>query len=198
LATLDNSELGLGSTPALLVVDASVAFTDPQSPLGADFSDEITVINRLMVLASREGWPRYFSTVWYETQDEASIFREKLPSLNLLEQESSMVQIDPRLALSSDDVVFRKTHASCFFNTGLDEWLRSAQVDTLVICGFTTSGCVRATAVDALQYDYRVTVIEDCVGDRDRAAHIANLHDIDAKYGDVLPMSSLEVRSPGK
>ena len=109
-----------------------------------------------------------------------------------------MVQIDPRLILSSDDVVFRKTHASCFFSTRLDDWLRSAQVDSLVICGFTTSGCVRATAVDALQYDYRVTVVEDCVGDRDRAAHIANLHDIGAKYGDVVPMSSLEVRSPAE
>ena len=109
-------------------------------------------------------------------------------------QPSPMVQIDPRLVLSADDVVFRKTHASCFFGTPLDGWLRSAKADSVVICGFSTSGCVRATAVDALQHEYRVVVVEDCVGDRDRDAHVANLHDIDAKYGDVGLLASLKER----
>ena len=193
MATLTRNTLGLGTSPALLIVDASVAFTDPHSPLGADFSDEIAAINQIMAHASQAQWPRFFSTVWYETEREARIFRDKLPSLNLLEAGSPMVQIDPRLILSGDDVVFRKTHASCFFGTDLDEWLQSAGVDSLVVCGFTTSGCVRATAVDALQYNYRSVVVEECVGDRDRDAHTANLHDIDAKYGDVVSLASLEL-----
>ena len=193
MAILASNALGLGTSPALLVVDASVAFTDPQSSLGAEFTEEIAAINRLLELAGQAQWPRFFSTVWYETMSEARVFRDKLPSLNLLEAGSSLVQIDPRLVRSSDDVVFRKTHASCFFGTQLDDWLRSTGVDSLVICGFTTSGCVRATAVDALQYDYRSVVVEECVGDRDQSAHIANLHDIGAKYGDVVSLSSLEL-----
>jgi nicotinamidase-related amidase len=93
--------------------------------------------------------------------------------------------------VDASDRVFRKTHASCFFGTDLYRWLREASVDGLVIAGFTTSGCVRASAVDALQNDYRTTVIEDAVGDRDPAAHAANLYDIEAKYGDVRSLVSL-------
>lgn len=191
MAALEKTTLGLGQRPALLIVDASCAFTDPRSPLGGDFADQIAAIQELIQLARRRGWPRFFSTVWYESDDEASVFREKVPALNMLKAGAGEVLIDSRLAVDADDEVFRKTHASCFFGTDLDERLREAQVDSLVVAGFTTSGCVRATVVDALQYNYRTVVVQDAVGDRDAAAHDANLYDIEAKYGDVCRLADL-------
>ncbi len=193
MSALDNITLGLGERPALLVVDASCAFTDPESPLGSDFTKEIEAVQAIMEIASRLKWPRFFSTVWYESDREASVFREKLPALNVLTPGSPGASVDSRLRVSIEDRVFRKTHASCFFNTELDSWLHHAGVDSLVITGFTTSGCVRATAVDALQYNYRAVVIADAVGDRDPAAHRANLYDIGAKYGDVCTLRELEL-----
>ncbi len=151
MSALEKTTLGLGACPALLVVDASRAFTDPESPLGSDFTKEIEVMRAIMEIAGRLKWPRFFSTVWYESDSEATVFREKLPALNVLTPGSPGVSVDSRLPVSDDDRVFRKTHASCFFNTELDSWLHHAGVDSLVITGFTTSGCVRATAVDALQ-----------------------------------------------
>jgi nicotinamidase-related amidase len=191
MGALTAKTLSLGTSPALLVVDASRAFTEPDSPLGADFTNEIEAIRALMVLALKHSWPRFFSTVWFESDDEATVFRNKLPVLNTLVAGSTEVAIDDRLPVTVEDRVFRKTHASCFFGTDLDQWLREQGVDSLVIAGFTTSGCVRATAVDALQYDYRTFVIEDAVGDRDAAAHRANLYDIEAKYGEVCTLAHL-------
>ncbi len=192
MSKLERKALGLGAHPALLVVDASVAFTDPGSPLGGRFETEIDAIIRLMQLAEQRRWPRFFSTVWYESADEARVFREKLPDLNLLQASSEQTAIDSRLPVAASDLVFRKTHASCFFGTDLDARLKDHAIDSLVIAGFTTSGCVRATAVDGLQYDYRVTVVKDAVGDRDAPAHAANLSDIEAKYGDVCTLAQLE------
>jgi nicotinamidase-related amidase len=191
MGALTAKTLTLGTSPALLVVDASRAFTEPDSPLGADFTNEIEAIRALMALALKHSWPRFFSTVWFESDDEATVFRNKLPVLNTLVAGSAEVAIDDRLPVTVEDRVFRKTHASCFFGTDLDQWLREQGVDSLVIAGFTTSGCVRATAVDALQYDYRTFVIEDAVGDRDAAAHRANLYDIEAKYGEVCTLAHL-------
>jgi nicotinamidase-related amidase len=188
---LRKKTLGLGHHPALLVVDACCAFTDPASPLGSDFNDEIQAIQKLMSLAEELMWPRLFSTVWYETEDEARIFREKLPDLNALQKGSAEVLIDPRLPVSNQDRVFRKTHASCFFGTHLDRQLREINIDSLIIAGFTTSGCVRASVVDALQYGYRTAVVEDAVGDRDRNAHHANLYDMQAKYADVVSLEKI-------
>lgn len=192
MSKLERKSLGLGAHPALLVVDASVAFTDPSSPLGDHFETEIDAIIRLMQLAEQRRWPRFFSTVWYESADEARVFREKLPDLDALQASSEQTAIDSRLPVAASDLVFRKTHASCFFGTDLDARLKDHAIDSLVIAGFTTSGCVRATAVDGLQHDYRVTVVEDAVGDRDAPAHAANLSDIDAKYGDVCTLAQLE------
>lgn len=188
---LTSRTTGLGRAPALLVVDASIAFTDPASPLGAEFSAEIGCINRLLRLAHERGWPVFFSTVVYRSGDEAPVFRAKLPDLNRLTPESEWVRLDPRLATEPDDRVFEKAYASCFHRTGLHGWLRRDGVDTVVVAGFTTSGCVRASAVDALQYDYRTVVVEDAVGDRDGDAHRSNLRDLALKYADVVHSAAL-------
>jgi nicotinamidase-related amidase len=192
--TLSSRSVGHGDRPALLVVDASNGFTDPASPLGADFADEIRHIAELMNEAHRRGWPTFLSTVAYRSTDQARVFRAKLPDLNLLEAGSRWVEIDPRLPVTAADRVFEKTHASTFHGTELDRWLQDAAVDTVIVTGFTTSGCVRASAVDALQYDYRTLVVSDAVGDRDAAAHAANLHDLALKYADVVTTDELRQR----
>lgn len=175
------------------MVDAIRAFTDPSSPLGSDYTGELAVIARLLVLArqSANAWPVFFSTVSYTGPDQARVFREKLPDLNLLQQGSDWVEVDEGLTVAQGDEVLVKHHASCFHGTDLDRRLSALGVDSLLITGFTTSGCVRASAVDALQYGLRVTVVSDGVGDRDSAAHRANLADIERKYGDVTPLAEI-------
>lgn len=198
---LDQKTLALGARPGVLVVDAMNAFTDPNHPLGAEVGAEIEVINKLLGLAQEQGWPSFFSAVWYESANEASVFRSKVPALNALQPGSADVAIDPRLLRSNSDSVFRKTHASCFFASSLDDDLKKRKVDSLIVCGFSTSGCVRATVVDALQYNYPTYVIADAVSDRDDQAHQANLYDMGAKYAEVVAFAELhaevhaEVRS---
>jgi maleamate amidohydrolase len=182
---------GIGERPALLVVDASVGFTDPASPLGADFGAEISRINELLRHAHLRRWPVFLSTVVYRRPDQARVFRDKLPDLDLLAAGSRWVAIDPRLHLNTGDRVFEKTHASCFHRTPLADWLAAASCDSVIVTGFTTSGCVRASAVDALQHDLRTIVVEDAVGDRDAEAHRANLNDLALKYADVVPTGRL-------
>lgn len=188
---LSSRSVGRGHRPALLVVDASLGFTDPASPLGAEFGPEIGRIADLMAEAHRRGWPVFLSTVVYRAPDQARVFRDKLPDLNLLAEGSRWVEIDPRLPVGIADRVFEKTHASTFHGTELDRWLREADVDTVIVTGFTTSGCVRASAVDALQHDYRTLVVSDAVGDRDGPAHAASLRDLGLKYADVVDADSL-------
>jgi maleamate amidohydrolase len=189
--TLASRPTGIGEHPALLVVDASVGFTDPGSPLGADFSHELACIDRLLDLAHRHGWPVFLSTVVYRGDWQARVFRNKLPDLDLLTVGSRWVAIDSRLHLADTDRVFEKTHASAFHGTGLAGWLSARRVDTVIVTGFTTSGCVRASAVDALQHDIRTVVVTDAVGDRDAQAHHANLRDLGLKYADLATTDEL-------
>lgn len=196
--SLASRTTGAGRHPALLVVDASLGFTDPGSPLGADFGHEIACIAGLMTTAHERRWPVFLSTVAYHGPAEARVFRDKLPDLDLLEAGSRWVEIDPRLPIAPGDRVFEKTHASAFHGTALDRWLEDASVDTVIVTGFTTSGCVRASAVDALQHDYRTLVVADAVGDRDAAAHAANLRDLALKYADVVTADELLDQVPSE
>lgn len=188
----------LGSQPlsaarryALVLVDLSVAFTDPaRSRLGAA-CDAVVAANRRLLDAFRSaGAPVLFTTVAYDRPDQARVFREKLPVLNDLVLGSPLVAIDPRLQPAPGEAVIVKHGASGFFGTDLAARLRAADVDGVMVTGLTTSGCVRATAVDALQYDLRVVIPAQAVGDRDEAAHRANLHDLQVKYADVLDLDA--------
>jgi nicotinamidase-related amidase len=107
------------------------------------------------------------------------------------------VQVDKRLTVAADDILVEKQWASGFHKTDLDEQLRARQVDSVVVTGLTTSGCVRATAVDGLQYDYRVVVPREAVGDRNAEAHAANLFDLHAKYADVMSVEEVIATLPG-
>lgn len=189
MATLSNNTVGLGSTPALLVIDATRGFTDPTSPTGTDGSAAIVMIARLLAEFRQRHLPVFFTSNAYATPDEARVFREKLPVLNQLVVGGPWAEIDARVAPIAGEPVLRKTVPSAFFAGPLASMLRARAVDSVVVCGFSTSGCVRASAVDALQNNLRVVVAEDACGDRDQEAHHYNLRDLSLKTGDVVSTS---------
>jgi maleamate amidohydrolase len=179
---------GFGRRPALLVIDVNVGFTDPASPLVCDLDGVVAAIGRLLDEARRAQIPVVYTTVSYTEGDRltAAAFIDKIPALLTLEAGSRWVEIDPRIAPLPHEPVLNKLFASAFFGTALSSLLAAAGCDSVIVTGASTSGCVRATAVDALQHGYRPLVPRDAVGDRNPAAHEANLYDIDAKYGDVV------------
>jgi maleamate amidohydrolase len=184
---------GFGKRPALIVVDMSVGFTDPASPLHCDLEPVVEAIERLLAVVRTARLPIVYTTVAYDevAKEKARVFIDKVPALLSLEAGSRWVEIDPRLAPQPGEPVLTKLFASAFFGTTLASLLMVQQCDGVIVTGASTSGCVRATAVDALQHGYRVVVPREAVGDRNPSAHEANLYDLDAKYGDVLPLDAV-------
>lgn len=184
---------GFGRRPALVVVDMTLGFTDPESPLACDLESPVENIGRLLAAARPAGIPVIYTTVAYRESDKltAAAFIDKVPALLTLEAGSRWAEIDPRIAPRETEPVLNKLFASAFYGTGLPSALAAAGVDTLIVTGASTSGCVRATAVDALQYGYRPIIPREAVGDRNPAAHEASLYDVDAKYGDVVSVEAV-------
>jgi nicotinamidase-related amidase len=183
---LSSNTIGLGAKPALIVVDATIGFTDPSSPLGCPSDSEVGTIQHLLKAFRARSLPVVFTRNFYTHKGEASVFREKLPLLNELVAGSRLATIDPRLQPATGEIILNKGLPSAFFDSPLRQILHNLGVDSVVVCGFSTSGCVRATAVDALQANFRLVVVEDACGDRDQEAHAANLRDIQLKYGEVV------------
>jgi maleamate amidohydrolase len=181
---------GFGDRPALLVVDMNVAFTDPRSPLACDLDDVVGAIARLLDEARRAQIPVVYTTVAYDEagKQAAAAFIDKVPALLTLEAGTGWVEIDPRIAPRPGEPVLTKLFASAFHGTILGSLLVAAGCDSVVVTGASTSGCVRATVVDALQHGYRPLVPREAVGDRNPRAHEASLYDVDAKYGDVVSL----------
>jgi maleamate amidohydrolase len=196
---LERNTLGLGAAPALIVVDMIKGFTCPDCPLGGNFPEVLAANTLLIGVFHRLDLPVYFTTVVYHNDDQARVFRDRIPALNVLTPDSDWVQVDERLAMESKDELVEKQWASGFHKTDLDDRLRQRGIDSIIVTGLTTSGCVRATVVDGLQYDYRVVVAREAVGDRNSEAHEANLFDMHAKYADVMSVddivAELEARS---
>jgi maleamate amidohydrolase len=184
---------GLGTRPALLVVDMSVGFTDPQSPLVCDLDDVVVAIEQLLRGSRAAGFPVVYTTVAYDEggKQAAAAFIDKVPALLTLEAGTGWVEIDPRIAPRPGEPVLTKLFASAFFGTTLASLLVGAGCDSVIVTGASTSGCVRATVVDALQHGYRPLVPREAVGDRNPRAHDASLYDIDAKYGDVISLDEV-------
>lgn len=177
----------LGERPGVLVVDFSCGFTDPECDLGADMTSEVEATRRVTDAARRIEAPVIFTTIGFEANlKDGGLWIEKAPALADLQLGGKWVEIDPRLGRRGEDTVILKKGASGFFGTNLASVLAHQRVDTVVLCGATTSGCIRATAVDLLQYGYPTLVPRECVGDRAEAPHEANLFDIQAKYADVV------------
>lgn len=183
---------GIGRRPALVVVDVNCGFTDPASPLVCDLDAAVEAIRRLLEAMRRADLPVVFTTVSYGEGDRvaAKAFIDKIPALLTLAEGSPWVEIDERIAPLSGEVVLNKLFASAFFGTPLGSLLASHGCDSVVVTGASTSGCVRATVVDAIQHGYRPVVPREAVGDRNPAAHEASLYDIDLKYGDVVSLDA--------
>jgi nicotinamidase-related amidase len=181
---------GAGDHPAVVVVDFSRGFTEPASPLACDCDAALAATATLLAEARAAGAPVYYTTVVYDEEGRraAAAFLAKSPALGDLAPGHPMVEIDPRIAPADGEPVLEKLYASAFFGTDLAQRLRAAGRDTVIVVGASTSGCVRATAVDALQHGHRVLVVRDGVADRLREAHDRALLDLDAKYADVVSL----------
>ena len=176
----------LGSRPAVLVVDFSCGFTDPSCTLGSDMTEAVEATKRLLDAARAKGLPVVFTTIGYEPSlKDGGLWLQKVPSLGDLQIGGRWVEIDPRLEPREDETIVLKKGASAFFGTNLPAILVSQSVNSVILCGATTSGCIRATAIDLLQWGWPTFVPRECVGDRAQAPHENNLFDIQAKYADV-------------
>ncbi len=182
--------IGFGERPALIVIDMLKGFTDPNMPLGANLEPQLAAQKPLLDVAHERNIPVIFSTVIYNDADlkDAGLWAIKMKGSLTLKAGTPAVEIDPRLEMRPSDSLLVKKYASCFFGTDLVPRLMNQRVDTLIIVGCTTSGCVRATAVDAVQNGFRPIVVREAVGDRSAAAHEQSLFDLNAKYADVCSL----------
>jgi len=181
---------GFGRRPALLVIDMCVGFTSPESPLHCKLDDAVAAIRALLDTARAKGLPVVYTTVSYGEGEKAvaKAFIDKVPALLALAEGSRFTEIDPRIAPLPHEPVLNKLFASAFFGTSLQSLLAAHDCDSVLVTGASTSGCVRATAVDVLQNGYRLVIAREAVGDRNPAAHKQALYDVDAKYGEVISL----------
>ena len=186
MSKLKSHPTRIGSSPALVVVDMCRGFIDPSSPLGFECNELIEANIQLVSKFREKNLPVIFTTTLYRDEFEASVFRSRLPDLNILKPGSEEISFLETLSPNKDEKLIEKKFASAFFETSLANHLNQIQVDSVIVSGVTTSGCVRATALDSLQNNFLTIVAEDCVGDRDLNAHQANLFDLQAKYADVI------------
>ena len=177
----------LGVRPAVIVVDFCRGFTDPASPLGSDMSEAVVRTRALLDVARGQGVLTVFTTIAFDEGARATTtWLRKVPSLAQLATGSTWVEIDPRLGLLDREPVVTKAGASAFFGTPVTSMLVASGIDTVLVTGATTSGCVRASVVDAVQHGFATFVVTDCVADRAVGPHEANLFDMTAKYADPL------------
>jgi maleamate amidohydrolase len=188
-----DERVGYGDRPALLVVDLQRGFTDAANPLGGDLTDVVERTNRLLDAAHARGVPVVCTRIvtTHPTGADFGIWGEKIPRLDTLAAGSEWVELDDRLAVDEGDHTLDKRQASAFHGTELASMLVAWGIDTLVAAGCTTSGCVRASVVDACAAGYRAVVPAEAVGDRATDPHEANLFDMNAKYADVRPVEEV-------
>ncbi|MEZ5101802.1 MAG: isochorismatase family protein [Thermoleophilia bacterium] len=181
--------LGWGQRPALVVVDLLQAFTNPELPLGADLDDVVEATRGALAAARGAGVPVLFTSIAYdEGMADAGVWARKQAGLLSLLRDAGATELDPRLERRPGEPIVEKKYASAFFGTDLVSRLNAARIDTVVLVGATTSGCVRATAVDAVQYGFVPIVVREAVGDRSLAAHDQSLFDLEQKYADVVSL----------
>lgn len=192
-------KVGIGARPALCIVDFVNGFIDPKVFGGGNIAEAVASTVGLLAAARRCGLPVAFTRVVYaEDGRDRGAFVRKVPALAKLTEHAPDGQIVPELAPRSGEWILRKTQPSAFFGTGYADKLRQAAIDTVIVTGCTTSGCVRATVVDAMSYDFRTIVARDCVGDRSLAAHEANLFDMEQKYADLMESQEIIAALPAK
>ncbi|WP_299323832.1 isochorismatase family protein [Parasphingopyxis sp.] len=182
-----NKSLGFGKRPVLLVIDFVMAYLEADSPLYASVEAELAVNERLVAAARDAGVPVIWTNVEYEPGGaDGGHFYRKIAALTVFDRGSPFGAFPPSLQPLAGERVVTKQYPSAFFDTGLAETLRGMDVDCCVITGLSTSGCVRASALDALQHGFIPLVVPEACGDRDQAVHDANIFDLKAKYADML------------
>ena len=183
-----DGKVGFGRNPAVVVIDFTLAYTTPGSPFFAEGVVRAVADTVPLLQAARAaGIPVIHTKVMYHPSGaDGGWFVRKVPALRNLVAGEPLAEIDPKVAPLAEEVVIVKQYPSPFFGTPLAPMLATLGVDTLILAGCSTSGCVRAGALDGVQHGYRVIVPRECVGDRHDGPHDANLFDINAKYGDVV------------
>lgn len=182
-------KVGFGERPAILVVDFQKAFTHSDSPLGGSplIKAAVKKTKDLLLVARIVDIPIIFTAVGYrKDQKDMGLWPLKVSTLSSVTLGSKWVEIDDELEVNGKDIVLIKKMPSAFFNTDLINILIRQQIDTVIITGCTTSGCIRATAIDSFSYGFRTIIAEECVGDQEIGPHQANLFDISNRYGDIL------------
>jgi len=183
---------GLGSKPALLVIDFVNGFTDPDILGGGNILQAVSATVPLLAAFRAQQRPIIFTRIVYAPDGaDAGIWCRKVPRLRDLTEEAHASQVVDALEPQSGELVIRKTQASAFFGTHLAGHLVLHGIDSLVVTGCTTSGCIRASVIDAMSHNYRTVVPVDCVGDRALGPHEANLFDIGQKYADLTSGTEL-------
>lgn len=178
---------GFGARPALLVIDFVNGFNDEEQFGGGNIRAAIEKTKTLLAGCRASKIPVAFTRVVYAADgSDAGVFTLKVPSLTSLTESSDGAQIVPQLTPLAGEYVLTKTQPSAFFGTDFTGWLTLNGIDTVLVTGCTTSGCVRASVIDAMSHNYRTIVVTDCVGDRALAPHEANLFDMGQKYADLM------------
>jgi maleamate amidohydrolase len=187
------ANLGFGTSPALIIIDFARAYLEPTSPLYAGIEAELAVNIRLRATADAAGVPVIFTRVDYPPGGrEGGLFYRKVKALACFDHDNPLADFDDRLRPRATDMVVTKYYPSAFFGTALAPTLHAMGIDTAVITGLSTSGCVRATALDALCHGFVPVVVADACGDRDPRVQAANLFDLQAKYADVVGSAAVE------
>jgi maleamate amidohydrolase len=183
------NRIGFGQRPALLVVDFLKAYTVEGAPLYAPGVVEAVANTPALLAAAREaGMPVIHTRILYLAENcaDGGMWVKKAPVMKAMVEGNVLAEFCEGLEPAAGELVVVKQYASAFFGTSLASHLHAQGIDTVVLAGCSTSGCIRASAVDAVQYGFRTIVVRDCVGDRHPDPHNANLFDIDSKYGDVV------------
>lgn len=182
--------LGFGDAPVLVMIDVCRAYVDPGSPLYAGVEDSAESMKRVVAAARATGVPIIWTKVEYEPGGaNGGYFYKKVPALKAFDRGSPLADWVPGLEPADGEQVVVKQFPSAFVGTGLADQLHGAGVDTLVLCGWSTSGCVRATGIDTVSYGFIPVIVRDAVGDRHPGPHEANLFDLQAKAGEVVSES---------
>jgi nicotinamidase-related amidase len=188
------TEIGYGSAPVLLVIDLQKGMTDPDRPRGTDHTEVIEQTSDLVDSAHRNEVPVVFVRGIFRQPDieKAGMYLERNPALKELTPGSTDVEFDDRLDVRNGDYVLDKRVPSAFHDTELNSVLTHMERDTVVVAGCNTSGCIRASVVDACQHGYYTVVAPECVGDRTDEQHEMSLYEMDLKYADVNPKAEVE------
>ncbi|MBM3504993.1 MAG: isochorismatase family protein [Alphaproteobacteria bacterium] len=182
-----NLRLGFGERPAVILIDFVEAYFDKTSPLYAGVDAALASAMRVRDAARRAGVPVIYTNVVYSQGGyNGGMFIKKVPTLHIMEKGRPMGAWPKGLTPNDDELVISKQYPSAFFGTSLSSTLTAHGIDTLILTGLTTSGCVRATCIDTVSYGFRPMVVREACGDRDARPHEANLFDMNAKYADVV------------